>query len=57
MTDDVNLTQNIHEAWKNLFSRNIVLNNNEPNDLKTHKWTYNFLRDVQYDNGGRKGAY
>lgn len=30
---------------------------NEPNELKTHKLTYNFLRDVQYDDGGRKGAY
>lgn len=31
--------------------------NNEPNELKTHKWTYNFLRDVQYDNWGGNGAY
>lgn len=28
--------------------------NNEPNELKTHNSTYNFLRDVRYDVGGRK---
>lgn len=30
---------------------------NEPNELKTYKWIYNFLRDEQNDNGGRKGTY